>query len=72
VLSNKRVHSERIYTLSVVMQILLPSGDAQGVRLLSYRLRALAASAMFEANFFELIIVDFWQKYYVGSEVLYW
>jgi hypothetical protein len=29
---NKRMHSERTYTLSVMMQILLPSGDAQAVR----------------------------------------
>jgi hypothetical protein len=28
---NKRVHSERIYMLSVMMQILSPSGDAQAV-----------------------------------------
>jgi hypothetical protein len=28
---NKRVHSERIYTLSVMIQILSPSGDALAV-----------------------------------------
>jgi hypothetical protein len=29
--ANKRVHTERHYTLSVMIQILSPSGDAQGV-----------------------------------------
>jgi hypothetical protein len=30
--ANKRVHAERIYTLSVMMQSTMPSGDAHDVR----------------------------------------
>jgi hypothetical protein len=35
-MSNKRLHAERIYTLSVIMQILSPSGEPQAVRQQSY------------------------------------
>jgi hypothetical protein len=38
---NKRVHTERLRTLSVMMQSVTPSGDAQAVGLLHISVRAV-------------------------------
>jgi hypothetical protein len=43
--ANKRVHTERKYLLSVMIQTLAPSGDAQAILLLELQIEAVILSS---------------------------